>query len=131
MRSFILLIGAAGFGAAGCSKGASVGDYKPSVDNSRKALEAALTRWKAGENPGLIPGSPAVEVADAKWKARQKLVDFEILSEEPQSDGPRVFKVRLVMAKSPPIETRYFVFGIEPISVYREEDYKQLGAMGK
>ena len=132
MRSFVSVFCILVMGLAGCSKGGRVEDFKPDADRSRKALEAALTHWKEGQKSGTIPGTPPIEAVDAKWKAGQKLLEFEILGEEPQSGaGPRVFKVRLTLAKGSPQEVRYFVFGIEPLSVYRDEDYKQLEAMGK
>jgi hypothetical protein len=118
--------------AAGCSKGTRVEDFTPPADNARKALEAALNHWQAGNPPGSVPGTrPAVEVIDAKWKAGQKLTGFEVVKEEPPAGtGPRYFTVRLTPAKGPPEEVRYVVLGIDPLWVYREDDYKKLSGAG-
>lgn len=118
---------------AGCSKGSRVEDFTPPANNARQALESALNNWQAGNPPGQVPGTkPPVEAVDSKWKAGQKLTGFEVLGEEPAAgNGPRFFKVRLTPTKGKPQEVRYAVFGIEPLWVYREDDYKQLEGMGK
>jgi hypothetical protein len=116
---------------AGCSKGSRVEDFTPPPDNARKALEAALNHWKAGNPPGAVPGtSPAVDVLDSKWKGGQKITDYEVLGEDPAGPGPRTFKVRLTPVKGPPVEVRYVVQGIDPLWVYREDDYKKLNGAG-
>jgi hypothetical protein len=116
----------------GCSRqGTRNQDFAPASDKAKKALEAALNHWQAGNPPGTVPGtSPHVEVVDFKWKNGQKLTSFEILDEEPGSE-PRFFKVRLTPAQGPPQEVRYAVMGIDPLWVYREDDYKKLSGMGK
>src|SRR5437868_6284357 len=121
---------------AGCSRpGKKVEDYTPPADNAKQALEAALNYWKAGNPPGTVPDTkPPVEVEDAKWKAAPKqLRDFEILGEDerPTDAVPRYFKVKLTMISGPPQEVRYVVFGIDPLHVYREQDYDKLSGAGK
>jgi hypothetical protein len=108
-----------------------VEDFTPPADNARRALEAALAHWKAGNAPTGIPGkSPAIEVLDSKWKAGQKLLEFEVLEEDVPGAGPRRFRVRLTPSKGPPQEVHYLVIGIDPIWVYRDEDYKRLAGAG-
>ncbi|HET6575915.1 MAG TPA: hypothetical protein VFG68_20100 [Fimbriiglobus sp.] len=116
---------------AGCSPGGKVEDFTPPADNARKALEAALNHWKAGNPPGTVSGtSPAVEVLDSKWKAGQKITGYEVLGEDAAGPGPRTFKVRLTLARGSPVEVRYVVVGIDPLWVYRDEDYKKLSGAG-
>ena len=116
---------------AGCSPGGKVEDFTPPTDNARKALEAALNHWKVGNPPGTVPGtSPTVEVLDSKWKAGQKITDYEILGEDAAGLGPRTFNVRLRPAKGAPQEVRYVVVGIDPLWVYRDEDYKKMSGTG-
>jgi hypothetical protein len=119
--------------AVGCSSGKQVGDFTPPEANARKALEAALNHWKGGGQPGDIPGtSPLVQVTDSKWKAGQQLTAFEITGEEPVAgSGPRMFKVRLTPGKGAPVETKYAVIGIDPLLVYRDEDFQKLSGTGK
>lgn len=117
---------------AACSKGGKVEDFTPPADNARKALEAALKHWQAGQSPGAIPGSaPPIHVVDSKWKAGQTLKAFEILGEDRAAGtGPRVFKVRLTFDQGSPQEVRYVVFGIDPLWVHREDDYKKMTGSG-
>ena len=115
----------------GCSKqGTRTEDFTPPADKARAALEAALNHWQNGKPPGTVPGTkPTVEVVDSKWKGGQQLKSYEILSEEPGTE-PRFFKVRLTLAKGAQ-EVRYAVLGIDPLWVYREEDFQLLSGAGK
>ena len=114
----------------GCGKGGKVEDFTPPADNARKALDAALAHWQAGNPPGTIPGaSPAVEVLDSKWKAGARITGYEIVREEPGLTPP-TFAVRLTFAKGPPEDAKYIVSGIDPLWVYREEDFKKLSGAG-
>ena len=120
---FVLLLG--------CSKrGQSVGDFTPSTDSARKALETALNHWKDGNPPGSFQdGTPKIEAVDSKWKAAPKqLKGFEIIGEDSRGDdaAPRYFKVRLTLTSGVPQEVRYVVMGIDPLWVYREQDYDDI-----
>ncbi len=114
----------------GCSSGYS--KYIPSENKAKQALEAALNAWKEGKKPGVIEGAPmALEAVDSQWRRGQQLRSFEILSEEPNENGPRVFSVKLVMAQpaNQEVTVRYFIVGKEPLWVYREDDYKAPAGM--
>ena len=118
---------------AGCGGGGGqVADFTPPADNARKAVTAALDHWKAGRPPGTVPGTaPVVEVVDSQWKGGQKLKGYEITAEAPpQGQGPRTFTVRLTLEKGPPVETQYMVIGIDPLWVYRKEDFAKLSGSG-
>lgn len=117
----------------GCSSGKKLEDFTPQEGSARKALEAALTHWVGGGQPGAIPNTkPVVEVTDTKWKTGQKIQSFEILGDEPPAGaGPRFFKVRLTPEKGTPVETRYAVLGIDPLLIYRDDDYQKLSGTGK
>jgi hypothetical protein len=131
--AILLLAGAAAL-AAGCSGKNKVEDYTPAAERGRQALEAALSHLKAGNPPGAVPGTtPVVHLVDTRWKAGQKLQSFEVVGEEGQaSEGAaRFFKVRLILAKGSPQEVRYAVLGIDPLWVYREEDYNSLSGVAK
>ena len=131
LRGLALLACVLGF-AIGCSRqGKRSEDFTPPADNARKALESALNYWQSGNPPGTIPSTtPTVEVVDSKWQSGQKLKSYEILSEESGGEQ-RFFKVRLIPVQGQPQEVRYAVVGINPLWVYREDDYKKLSGMGK
>jgi len=115
-----------------CSReGSKTQDFTPPSEKARQALEAALNHWQGGHPPGTVPGTnPPLEVVDSKWKAGQKLTSYEIIGEESGTE-PRFFKVRLTPTQGAAIEVKYAVFGIDPLYVYREEDYQKLSGMGK
>jgi hypothetical protein len=110
-------------------------DILPSTDKAQAALEKALTAWKNGEKMGKIQAdSHSIEVADKVWMAGAKLTAFEILGPEDKpgpQPGPRWFLVKLTLKNSPPQQVHYAVLGLDPLWVYREEDYNQACGMGK
>ena len=107
------------------------GDFIPKEAKSREALTTALTAWKKGEKWEKIPaGESIIEVLDNKWRAGQQLADFQILEADPAGEGPQWFTVKLVMKKpAGELKVRYVVVGIDPLWVYREEDYKKSSGM--
>jgi hypothetical protein len=107
------------------------GDFIPKEAQSRQALTTALTAWKNGEKWLKIPaGASTIEVLDNKWRAGQQLADFQILEADPAGQGPQWFTVKLVMKKpAGELKVRYVVVGIDPLWVYREEDYKKTSGM--
>jgi hypothetical protein len=111
--------------AAGCKD--EVKNYTPSETNARQALETALTQWRDGQaKPAPFPlGKVTVQVADQNWEAGQKLQGFEIVGDDAAASGPRTFTVKLKTAKGEQT-TKYYVFGIDPLQIYSEPDYKKL-----
>ena len=111
--------------ATGCKE--PTRNYTPSESNARQALETALTQWRDGQaKPAPFPlGKVTVQVADKAWAGGQKLQSFDIVGDDGATSGPRVFTVKL---KTPRGEqtTKYYVFGIDPLQVYSEPDYRQL-----
>jgi hypothetical protein len=107
------------------------GDFIPKEEESREALTIALTAWKKGEKWEKIPaGESTIQVLDNKWRAGQQLADFQILEADPANAGPQWFTVKLVMKKpAGELKVRYVVVGIDPLWVYREEDYKKSSGM--
>jgi len=114
--------------AAGCKDGG--GDetkFIPAESNAREALEAALKKWQDGEpQPATFPfGKVKVQVVDQTWSGGLKLQGFEILGEDPETKGPRVFNVKLKTPKGEQT-TKYYVVGIDPLWVYGEPDYRKM-----
>ncbi|HEV3022649.1 MAG TPA: hypothetical protein VGX76_09275 [Pirellulales bacterium] len=113
--------------AAGCGTSQAGSErYVPSEPTARRALDAALTAWKAGEPAGPIRlADPPLnlEVDDANRRPNQRLVDFEILGEV-AAEGPRSFAVRLLLdSPREELQVRYYLVGIDPLWVMRQEDY--------
>jgi hypothetical protein len=118
---------------AGCSDpAAEPARFYPPPDRAQSALEAALTAWREGAAPGPVPGAthPAVECVDGQRPAGRKLVGFAVLGVAP-GDGPRVFTVKLTFdGPGDPVRARYVVFGVDPVWVFRHEDYDMLNHWG-
>jgi hypothetical protein len=109
----------------GCGGGhRSDKDYLPAEDRARTALDTALAAWRNGQPAGNIAGAgTAVQAVDSQWQAGQKLASYEIVRAEPGGKPPR-FTVKLQLQGGAAQEVRYVVMGIDPLWVYREEDYQ-------
>ena len=121
---FIALVAA---GLLGCEPTPEPISIVPDPARGRQAIEAAMATWKAGHPPGIIePTSPGVQVVDTHRKPGQTLVDFEILSDSADL-RVRTFSLRLTLSESEerPV-VRFLVVGIDPILVFRQEDYELL-----
>jgi hypothetical protein len=114
--------------AAGCGGSDDPNRYFPPDDGARRALDAALTAWQQGAPPGTVPGSadPVVQFVDSHNGPGRPLKAFTVLGLAP-GDGPRVFTVQLSL-DGPPAEVRarYYVVGVNPVWVIRQEDYEML-----
>jgi hypothetical protein len=128
----LLILGLPVFVLCGCG-GTSRNemDVLPNPDKARAALEKALTAWKDGQKMGKVQGdAQSIEVVDKLWQSGGKLTAFEIVKAE-DKPGPRWFSVKLTLAgSSAPQEARYAVLGLDPLWVFREEDYLRSCGMG-
>ena len=108
----------------GC--GASSARFKPTSDEARSSLEAALTAWRDGKPYGSVVATPPIQVGDSAWQAGDQVESFEI-GEELDDDGTKQFVVAMKMKKPPGDQSvRYYVHGRDPVWIYREEDYKRM-----
>lgn len=113
--------------ACGCGRDESPARYVPATNTARQAVEAALADWQEGKPPGEISRlTPIAHVIDTHRKPGQTLKSFEILGESP-AEGLRCFAV-VVKLDSPVAEERlrYYVLGIDPLWVFRQEDYDMI-----
>jgi hypothetical protein len=111
----------------GCGFSGGSAATMPTVENGRKAIEVALSAWKAGKKPEPIQDSdPKIGgIIDRDWQTGEQLTSFEVLREE-SSSPEKKFVVKLALAKaSAPKEVNYVVIGTGPCFVFREEDYAQ------
>jgi len=113
----------------GCG-GESHERYIPPSEKARAAVEAVLSAWKAGEPLMTVTANDvSVDLFDARRQAGQKLEDFKIV-EEVAGGEPPAFKATLRFAgKAAEEETTYLVIGIDPLNVFRAEDYTRATGM--
>jgi hypothetical protein len=110
----------------GCAKRDTTARFTPSTADAEAALNTALSAWKSGVLPGLVPEtSPVVHVTDSYRSDSESLVDFEILGEVP-GVAARCFAVDLQFDPPREEKVRYVVVGIDPLWVFRLEDYELL-----
>ncbi len=113
---------------AGCQSRSDPQRYVPKVETARQAIEAALTARQNRQTTSPVSGTnPVVHLIDSsRPKPNQTLAGFEILGEV-AGVVPRCFAVQLRL-RNPDAEVRerYIVVGIDPLWVYRHEDYEML-----
>ena len=124
------LLGVVGMCAAmlavwGCGK--KTPDYTPSLTLAEDAVRRCMDAWKAGHNAAEVPGiNPAVCISDVGRKPGQRLESYRILGETRGSTG-RTIAVTLNLTNPPEeVKARYIVVGIDPLLVFRQEDYDLL-----
>ena len=114
--------------SVGCGESDRSSQFIPSVTVAESAVKAGMEAWKKGEPAGLVQGvtKPAIHVVDSHRKAGQQIVSYEILGEVP-GNAPRCFAVKAKLSGSEATERlRYIVVGIDPLWVFRQEDYDLL-----
>jgi hypothetical protein len=118
--------------ASGCGGGSgrdsdAAARFTPALPLARDALQAALEDWKAGRATERIERlSIPVQVVDKRRRRGQTLEDYEILGESP-AESARCFAVRLKLGRPEAEErVRYVVIGIDPLWVFREEDFHSI-----
>ncbi len=111
---------------AGC--GQENARFTPSADVAKSSLETALSAWRDGKPCGPVEATPPVHVVDSVWQAGARVESFSIGDEEDLGDGTKQFLVKLSIKEAKGAresEVRYVVHGLEPIYVFREDDYKR------
>ena len=105
-----------------------IANYTPSRPAAEGALKKALDAWKAAQPVGDIPTSqPVIQVVDVGRKPGQTLASYRILGESKGASSGRSFVVTLELQNpSETVKTRYIVVGIDPLWVFRQEDYELL-----
>ncbi len=108
---------------AGCEGGSAP---LPSASAAREALDTALGTWKAGKPASsLLALKPAVEAVDFDWKAGKVLSDYTVGDEAP-GQGVRTLSATLTIQGGPsPKSVRYFLLGVDPVRVFRDEDFQR------
>lgn len=111
----------------GCTQHRSDTEFIPSEQDSENALRTALDAWKSGQAAGPVPGTkPVIHVTDSSRIDGRKLESWKLLGPVP-GNAPRCYAVSLQLAE--PAEERrerYVIIGIDPLWVFRHEDYDLL-----
>ncbi len=113
-------------GGAGCAERRAE-RYVPPPDTAREALEVALKAWQGGSPPGKVerPGAGVFFVDNCRPEG-QRLRGYAVLGEAP-GEGPRCFAVKLRLEGQDEEQlARFVVFGIDPLWVYRYEDFEMM-----
>ncbi len=102
-------------------------NYTPSAPVAEAAVRRALDAWQAGESAGEIPNTqPIIHVVDVGRKPGQTLAGYRLLGETRGPTG-RTFAVILNLVDPlKDLKTQYIVVGIDPLWVFRQEDYELL-----
>jgi hypothetical protein len=113
----------------GCGGGESVDRYVPEISNARGMLETALNSWKGGDPLKTIENDGhKIDVFDARWRSGQKLENYEILAEQKGEPHPQFLVKTLIKGKEE--ATTYLVMGIDPINIFREQEYNKTATGG-
>jgi hypothetical protein len=104
----------------------------PDARVARRAVERSLEGWR--DSPPLDLTTPKVRpvlFVDQQRRPGRRLLDFAILGES-EAEGCRRFRVRLSLADPDELVlAAYYVFGEDPIWVYRSEDFDMIMHMDK
>ena len=112
----------------GCSpKAHRSEDFIPPEETSRAALDVYLRAWSRGDTAQRVPDTdPAVMGADTLRQKGRTLTAYTILGPVP-SEAPRCFAVQLTLGNPPAeVRERYVIVGIDPLWVWRYDDYLML-----
>jgi hypothetical protein len=101
--------------------------FVPPSAMAQEALDSTLEAWQTGAAPAPVDGGArTVQVADTHRTPGQTLASYKILGET-AVDGGRRFVVRLELENPAAAENaRFVVVGIDPLWVFRQEDYDMI-----
>lgn len=113
----------------GC--GAPERKFTPAVESARDALETSLEKWKEGGPHAVIEDFKVpINFIDARWQGGKKLESFEVLAEEKTATIAKIFSVKMKLAEDKEEkEVKYYIVGIDPLNIYREEDYNRASGL--
>ena len=118
---------------AGCSDpAADPARYYPPADRAQAGPGGGPDRLAAGGPARAGPGGgrPGRRVRRTGTAAGPEARGFAVLGPAP-GDGPRVFTVKLTFdGPGEAVRARYVVFGMDPVWVFRHEDYDMLNHWG-
>lgn len=113
------------FISSGC--GTKAPNFTPSLETAEDAVRRCLDKWKAGEPPGELPGThPLIHVTDGGRKPGQTLRSYQIQGEARGASGRTIAVTLHLDNPAEVLKARYIVLGIDPLFVFRQEDFDLL-----
>ena len=108
----------------GCARSQRGEEFVPRDEAARAALDAYLRSWSQGSTAQEVPGTnPPVMVVDELNRKGRTLKSYTILGPTP-ADAPLCFAVQLNLGNPDgEVRERYAVVGIDPLWVWRYDDY--------
>jgi hypothetical protein len=99
--------------------------YRPGPAEGRRALEAALDRWRAAPS-GTAAANETFRFVDQQRQPGQRLIAYTVQTDQ-ELEGTRLYRVRLELgAPTESVLAGYYVFGTKPTWVFRQEDYEMM-----
>lgn len=99
----------------------------PSLELGRQAIVATMESWAKGRPTGGVEStSPRIQVMDTTRRPGQVATKYELVGE---TTGERAlaYVVKVELANPAATETiRFLVLGIDPVLVWRQEDYDMM-----
>jgi hypothetical protein len=94
---------------------------------ARQAVETALKSWQQSPDlPASSRPAPSIIFVDQQRRPGQRLVAYEVLASSLTPSGRR-FVARLTLDNSSEsVLAAYYVFGVDPVWVYRSEDFDMI-----
>jgi len=127
LSGVVLLLAGGVWWGVGAGVVRSDAEFIPADAICEGALRQVFAAWSAGAAAGLVAGTaPEVHVTDSSRVKQRPLLSWEILGRVP-GNAPSCYAVRLQLDQ--PREERrerYVVIGIDPLWVFRHEDYDLL-----
>jgi hypothetical protein len=126
-RGALLVAAALAACACGCAR-SNAARFTPSAQTATKCVETVLAAWRDGRPlDALATEKPAIHVVDTHRRPEQRLQTFEVLSKSPASAAGWTYVVRLTFDQpAEAVRARFVVVGVDPIWVFRKEDYDHL-----
>jgi hypothetical protein len=100
----------------------------PDLESSKSALIASLEAWKADHRASgvLIRSKPSIGIVDST-RADRPLLGYEVVGPLMTVGKARPFAVRLILGEPhETVATRYLVLGLDPLWVFRQEDFERM-----
>lgn len=126
LTRFLLL--SVGLFVAGCqptNKLESNRRFVPSQQLASRALESALTNWQKQQPIAPLASGERVILIDARHGNGDRLTEFSVVGTQPWERGRR-FVVELSVGDDATQRERFVVVGIDPLLVFRQEDFDML-----